>query len=138
MGADYYAYVVLGVIVDSSKYERKVKAFQHDHPENWKVDPVSGKELWRIEGGRNVLEEMDFGVGPAISVIELGYDTNRAAVGLELCTCQGEDGDLSGLSSLSPKGVQQASVPLKERLKKVGFVFGDSEFGIHVVMHVSV
>ncbi len=51
MGADFYATTIVGVRIAGAKlYEtRMVKAFEHNHPANWKVDPVTGRELWRKE-----------------------------------------------------------------------------------------
>lgn len=48
MGADYYASVIVGVKVPTTKlYEKKtVKAFPHNHPEDWSVDPKTGNKLW--------------------------------------------------------------------------------------------
>jgi hypothetical protein len=49
--ADYYATVVVGVRINDTKlYEKRtVKAFPHNHPESWKVDPVTGRELWQTK-----------------------------------------------------------------------------------------
>lgn len=45
------AYSVLGVILPYEKcfkYEQ-VKAFEHDHPAAWNVDPITGSRLWDTE-----------------------------------------------------------------------------------------
>ncbi len=51
VGADYYAKVIVGVRVPSKKHhqEKRVKAFAHNHPEDWSVDPKSGKQLWTTD-----------------------------------------------------------------------------------------
>ena len=49
MGVDYRGVAVIGICVSKSvlTIEERVKAFPHDHPENWKVEPETGQELWR-------------------------------------------------------------------------------------------
>lgn len=51
MGADYYASVIVGVRVPSKKLHatKRVKAFEHNHPEDWTVDPKNGRQLWKSE-----------------------------------------------------------------------------------------
>lgn len=51
MGCSYYAHTVIGIKVDPEKLytEQRVKAFEHDHPEDWEVDPKTGKKLWVVE-----------------------------------------------------------------------------------------
>lgn len=58
MGVSYYAKAVVGVRVPTHKlYEKKtVKAFDHDFPSDWKVDPKTGRELW-VRESAFVLED---------------------------------------------------------------------------------
>lgn len=51
MGADFYASVIVGVKVPTDRLfeEKRVKAFAHNHPEDWTVDPKNGKTLWRTD-----------------------------------------------------------------------------------------
>ena len=140
MGADYRARVVLGVRQDTSKLSRKVPTFPHSHPREWKVDPLSGEKLWRMESGVNVMRNLDYGRGPEIEVAEIGCDSGEVVVGLELCGCSGEGGvsDLSGIAAMSPQEIAAATDSLKTRLNSAGLLFHDSDFGVHVVMSISV
>ncbi len=51
MGTNYRSYALLGVAVDPVAVYQfvKVKAFEHWHPEDWQVDPLSGRKLWHTE-----------------------------------------------------------------------------------------
>lgn len=51
MSADYYATTIVGVRVPAKKLhaEKTVKAFKHNHPPDWMVDPKTGKSLWKTE-----------------------------------------------------------------------------------------
>lgn len=139
MGVDYYAYAVFGARIDVSVFTRKTRAFKHEYPEDWAVDPKTGRKLWHEESGADVMEEqINFGPGPKIDVCEIGYESGRAVVGIKLCKCQGEEGPQSGLSSLSSEQLSAMSLPLINRLREAGLKFNDQDFGIHVVMRVSV
>ena len=65
MGVDYAAIAVVGIRLHKSDLTicSRVKAFPHNHPEDWKVDPITGNELWRD------VEESVFG-----EYFEYGYD----------------------------------------------------------------
>jgi hypothetical protein len=51
MGCSYRAHTVIGIRVNPAMlFElKRVKAFEHDHPEDWEVDPKTGKKLWAME-----------------------------------------------------------------------------------------
>lgn len=51
MGCDATATAIIGFRMKTNSLFtlEKVKAFEHNYPDNYKVDPVSGKELWRLE-----------------------------------------------------------------------------------------
>jgi hypothetical protein len=48
MGVSAHPYAIIGVPIDIDRLYRweKVKAFEHDFPEDWKVDPKTQKKLW--------------------------------------------------------------------------------------------
>ena len=66
MGVDYRAVAVCGVWFYKSDLTvtETVKAFPHDHPKTWKVDPETGQALWRETSGRifNVLVRLVSGL----------------------------------------------------------------------------
>jgi hypothetical protein len=49
MGMDCYSRSGLGILVTFDKFiiTKKEKCFDHSYPEDWKLDPKSGKKLWR-------------------------------------------------------------------------------------------
>lgn len=51
MGCDYTSHGFIGIRVPetSARREQFVKTFEHNHPPEWKVDPQTGKALWRME-----------------------------------------------------------------------------------------
>jgi len=59
MGGSYSAYLVVGMRIQAQDvYEtKKVKAFPHNHPEDWEVDPKTSRKLWNEES-HLVLEEV--------------------------------------------------------------------------------
>jgi GT2 family glycosyltransferase len=46
---DCYSRSGLGILVPFNKFiiTKKEKCFEHSYPEDWKLDPKSGKKLWR-------------------------------------------------------------------------------------------
>lgn len=48
MGTTVYAYALLGVVVPRHKFliTKRYKAFEHNYPEDWMVDPKTQKPLW--------------------------------------------------------------------------------------------
>lgn len=51
MGTSYYGHTILGIElrIESLSRQMKVKAFEHNYPEHFKVDPEDGKPLWKME-----------------------------------------------------------------------------------------
>ncbi len=50
MSADFSSYLFIGLPIDKSKLVtvEKVKAFYHEFPEEYRVSPIDGKPLWKI------------------------------------------------------------------------------------------
>lgn len=48
MGTTFYSCAIIGVRLSFHALHeyKKVKAFDHNHPESWKVCPESGRQLW--------------------------------------------------------------------------------------------
>ena len=49
MSYSYDSIVIYGVKICNKKTSKIVKAFDHDYPPNFNVDPVSGKPLYKTE-----------------------------------------------------------------------------------------
>ena len=78
MGCDAVATALIGfrLKTDSLFTLQKVKAFEHNFPDNYKLDPISGKELWRFEWVQHPsLSVLYKGEGPSSCEPSLkGYD----------------------------------------------------------------
>jgi len=61
MGGSYSAYLVVGMRIQAQDvYEtKKVKAFPHNHPEDWEVDPKTSRKLWNEESHLAIEEVTD-------------------------------------------------------------------------------
>lgn len=48
MGCSYRAHAVLGIKLSHAElfHPKKIKVFEHNFPEDWLVDPKTGKQLW--------------------------------------------------------------------------------------------
>ena len=71
MSVSYHAYAVLGVRIPRKRFfrvERK-KAFDHNCPEDWQVDPKTGKQLW-----------CDSDPIPVVPLEESAFDTNSGTI----------------------------------------------------------
>lgn len=155
MGADYYAKVVIGVRVQASKlYEKKtVKAFDHDFPSDWKVDPKSGRSLWErqttfVLGEHGVLEddyEWRDGRQPkgakAAVVFEQGRGDDRgdhAYIGRVIAQIevgrQGENGNKKVVDS--DFDLTHEAAFLRELLEPLG-LWNKRNFGVWLVSYVS-
>lgn len=151
MGADFHATVIVGVKVPSVElYEQKrVKAFAHNHPEDWEVDPKSGKKLWTeeetflLEGV--VVDDYDWREdrkakknAKAAIVHEDGGDGDRgdhAFIGRHLVNMHIGEGDeqvkaLKGVDMLAEK-------KFLEELLTPHRLWNEREFGIWLVGDVS-
>jgi hypothetical protein len=147
MGVDYSAYVVVGVRIPFDEvYEtKKVKAFPHDHPDDWEVDPKTGKRLWREES-HFVLDE----------VCEDAYDwlNGRAKNKQKAVAVSGQNGDLESehvyvgrlvreldLSEGQAEDAGILGVDLLEEKKflekLLGPFWNEHEFGIWLVRNVT-
>src|SRR5438309_4468061 len=106
MSVTYMAYTVLGAAVRLDKYSQKEKAYNHDLPDHWKLDPVSGRKLWRDVLGAQVLGGLNFGPGSKIEVVPAGdWESDVGIVGhvLSSCdhrSCKSDPSDLSLMSEL--------------------------------------
>jgi hypothetical protein len=63
MGVDYRGLAVVGIRVKQSDLTitTRVKTFSHNHPEHWKVDPETGKALWRDRKTSVFGEDFEYG-----------------------------------------------------------------------------
>ena|SRR5438309_4419747 len=139
MSVDYTVYVILGALNpewDQNNSSKKEKAFDHDFPDNWKFDPLTGEELWREVSETEDLEDFNFGPGPDIEVVyATGSCEDGTVVGHVLVTC-----DFRSYES-NPKLINLPLVSelwdnTKKRLRDAGVGFADSDFGLYTVMYI--
>lgn len=135
MGADYHAYAVIGIVVDSSKFyhePRTVKAFDHDYPEDMKFCPQTGKELWALD------EEP----------IE-GFDEDRYTLGgfpivqgtdgkievLAVCRNGADDYDRGKVKPL-PDNLDELKQQVKSLLEPLG-QWDERKWGLYAILYCS-
>lgn len=86
MGCDYKAYAVLGVKL--SKHElfkdKAIRAFEHNYPDDWKVDPKTGRQLWTTYKVciLNDSEDLYGEIASGIRAASEGTDDNNYYLGL--------------------------------------------------------
>lgn len=150
MGADYYAKVIVGVRVPTKKLyeEQRVKAFAHNHPEDWEVDPKTKKALWRtdevfiLESAGVTDDDYNWRQGKkkdckAVVIFDQGREDrgDNAFVGRHLAQISIGEGDgkpasLVGVDMLAEKKF------LEDLLTPHG-LWNEKGFGIWLVGHVS-
>ena len=73
--AEYSAYAVIGCEIDLDKIPKitkTIKAFNHNHPENIKFDPETGKKLWKEDTYQEFAFEPDRTDDIRTNVIDIG------------------------------------------------------------------
>lgn len=135
----YRAPTVLGTQVPLHPFQRTVPAYAHIHPRDWRADPVTGKNLWVLDNGRDTLESLNFGTGPTIDVIDVGnYESGLVVVGIVLgyATGEREDGKQSARSAVPLDSILDISAHTKKRLELASLDVSDANFGLHTVVSV--
>jgi hypothetical protein len=63
MGVDYRAVAVVGICLNKSDLTvtERVKAFEHNYPDHWKVCPETGTKLWREINSSVFGEDFEYG-----------------------------------------------------------------------------
>lgn len=144
MGADFRAYAVIGLRVDEERLygpPKKVKAFEHNHPEDWEVDPRTGKKLWYEE--RPPLADYD----PQGTEKILGYKVvtgTWTGRGRDAYIClhfagnrtYSNGGQKDDLDLLNLPELQQSKEKMKEALSPLG-IWNEKEFGLWAVLYCS-
>jgi hypothetical protein len=129
MSCSVYGYAVIGLSINWDQIcsgTKKVKAFKHNHPEDWQVDPKTGKQLWAekdvfIEGWNERKETLC-----GYSVIH-GYEDDVALV----CVASVSTDDLmyrghpERAKLPSPEEIEL----FKEAMQKIG-LWDDDRFGL--------
>ena len=150
MGADYSSIAIIGVGVDLDKIPKKktkVKAFAHDYPEDWKVDPKNpSKKLW-IEGSfPEVAFDDDEGDinSEHTKLIKLpegvklfkGTDGQPTILGIGAETGSSNGGDDCTLTSLDGLDLIKLKVQLKVILEPLG-MWEEGDFGLYALLYCS-
>ena len=98
MGCSVYCHAIIGLKVRWDQVctgKRKVKAYKHNHPEDWEVDPKSGQPLWKeadvyIDG----FDGDTIGLGDYPVVYERGYEGMYPDADVFICLAVCGSGDL--------------------------------------------
>lgn len=137
MSCSYTAYTIIGVPVDPSKLytEQRVKAFEHDHPEDWEVDPKSGKKLWKtehipVEGYDE--DDEDYGRVAGYEIVKVGMDDEEWFIALDSDEVHSSGEQPSSTCTDYPS--QDSILAFKAALEKLGFWNGG--FGIHTAFGI--
>ena len=138
------ASTILGVKVDSSAFVEKTRTFDHDFPDNWNVDPVSGRELWHKKIRNLDFKNFDFSSAKQITVTESGYKSGDFIVGYVLCGGfiansrilhrVVNDNFSTEISYLTLEQIAVEAPVLASRLSAAGLKFERDELGIHLVI----
>jgi hypothetical protein len=136
MGLSVCPHAIIGLrIPRSAIYGReRAKAFNHDMPSDWTVDPKSGRQLWVerdcikppfTEGHEGVLLN-DF------KVVDFTYERTETYCYVAVVTVEGPDGCERGGAMRVPldlEAVATQTQKLRSIMTELGF-WSDSEFGL--------
>lgn len=130
MGIDYRGIAVIGQRVKARDMVRveRLKAFDHDHPEDWSHDPKTGEKLWR-EVSYPRIDQYDLD-RLNLQVFGLGYH-EFIGVGAETgSSLIGGDPAMLRLSLVEPVMVLER---VRELLEPLG-VFDLEQFGLWALL----
>ena len=154
MGYSFTAYSVFGCQIpfgdtcEIKHHQGRKKAFEHDFPQDWKVDPKTGRDLWRTwEYSEYIYQEQVFectySVGDEIAKILSG---NQAII--QAVYSDGFDGHYPAIYAGIISTIEQhdnayhqfSKVPdpekVKAELQKYN-LWNEDTFGLHQVMNWS-
>jgi len=148
MGADWYSSAVIGVRVREADCYRteRVKAFDHDHPDDWQIDPVTGKTLWKKrrtcvfanEEDKNQDVEWFAKMAAGFRVFESGCngDSEYLIIGFGVTTGSSRGDNYSNVVSLL-EDMDVLKGELEEFLSPHG-LWDPEKFGLWALLSVSV
>lgn len=150
MGADYTSMAIIGVGVNLKKIPKKktrVKAFEHDFPEDWKVDPKNpSRKLWIEEEYLEFAfddEQNDY-VENMTKLIKLpegvriysGTDGEPTILGIGAETGSSNGGDDCTLTSLDDLNITVFKEQLKAILEPLK-MWKEKDFGLYALLYCS-
>jgi hypothetical protein len=139
MGADYKAYAVLGVKLERREIfkPKRIKAFEHNHPEDWKVDPKTGRELW-TSYDVCILNDSEELYGKLSVGIEVCSDTDNQNYYLGKVVSQDDYRDKDNFISIVPPSAWGVELfnSLRNILKPHNLWFPE-RFGVYAVQYCS-
>lgn len=138
MGADWSSSAVIGVKVPwaDCHHIKRVKAFEHNHPDDWTHDPKNGRALWREVTACSLGEEKVRAAG--FEVFEGGCSEDRESdlfIGLGVRTGSNRQGDYAAQTP------NVDSVALKRDLEKFLSSHGlwdEAKFGLWSLLYVGI
>jgi len=142
MGADLYGFAIIGVRVNRNDlFERRtVKAFEHNHPSDWKVCPTTGRQLWVSEEvpRDGYVEGNGSFQGYEVISGDYGNDGTHRAYFISLVSTKPTDAEGTPTTHMpfDPTGLAQAMPAFKETLQRYG-LWRPETFGLWSLLHVS-
>ena len=145
MGIDYRGLAVIGICVKQSDLTTttRVKTFPHNHPDHWKVDPETGKPLWRDRKASVFGEDFEYGwdklPGGLQTFSGSGYDDDPDIfIGRGVSTDSNRSGGGAAKLSINATDLGKISVDLHKLLDPLNLNIDiDSNFGIWAALSVS-
>ena len=139
MGADYSSYSIIGLKVDPDKlYTEAIrKTYNHNHPENMKFDPETGKKLWETRqepiSQFNESEE-EFSGYPVV----FGTDRGEAFICIYCASgTYSNGGSNSSFTKIDEDfNLIKEKKEMKNLLEPLG-LWNEKDFGLWTVLHCS-
>ena len=143
MGCSYYAHSIIGVRLKRNQVfsNIRVKAFDHNYPTEWVVDPKTGKSLWKEETalapGFSYNDQEDLYFGKYKTVMEdWDYDSSKPDLFVALYISTVSDRQGKGKIHLDPNLVDPHFQVFREECRKFG-IWSDENFGLWSYLEVS-
>jgi len=139
MGYDAYSFAVVGLAITANKLytKKKVKAFEHNHPESMSFCPNTGKPLWGsvfvfLDGTEPEFEDFqELTVTLKSSEESIADPTTICFVGHKKRAAR--DGPLCFWTMAE---IEQIKIELKETLSRYN-LWDESKFGVYPVLYES-
>ena len=140
MGTDIYSRAFIGVKVHESKLwtVKTFRAYHHNYPDHYKVDPITGNPLWKTEKVRapGVSDDRNFNLHVAgWSVHELDNENSEYVIALRsVGTVSSRSCPSTGFASGLPDSKDLED--FKSKLQESGF-WDEKSFGLWVMTEFS-
>lgn len=139
MGIDAHAVALIGLTIGKRDVlyqpKRKVKLFDHNHPENWIVDPESGKALWKEV--RDPIPGYEEGYPSTLCGYSIHLTRHsQAFVALRATETESHrSGSLASMGSL-PANIEEEKKKMKDVLEPLG-LWDERSFGLWAIQLIN-